>query len=122
MAGDAILSDDEVRASTCRLETIGRRTGQPRQLPIWFAVRGRTVFLLSGGGDAAHWVRNLRADPRARLRIRRRWLAGTARETAGTPDDALAREAMAAKYDLKRGGPFQTWLDTSLVVAIDLSE
>ena len=51
------------RAIECTLVTRGRTTGEPREVVIWFAAVGSTVYLLSGGGESAHWVRNVRADP-----------------------------------------------------------
>jgi deazaflavin-dependent oxidoreductase (nitroreductase family) len=110
-------------ASLCYLETIGRTTGQPREIEIWFAAHGDTIYLLSGGRDRAHWVRNLRRDPSARVRIRDRWYPGTARELEGGPDEQRAREALAAKYQgWAPGRTLSEWARTSLPVAIDVAE
>jgi deazaflavin-dependent oxidoreductase (nitroreductase family) len=117
-----ILDPRDAARSVCDLETRGRRSGLPRVLEIWFAADGDTLFLLAGGRDRAHWVRNLRADPRARIRIGERWYAGTAREVEGTPDEARAREAVASKYESFPRRPLSRWARTSLPVAIDLSE
>ena len=80
------------------------------------------MFLLAGGRERAHWVRNLRANPSARVRVRGRWINGTAREVEGTPDDAMARDLIAVKYGLRVDGSYDGWLRTSLPIAIDLSE
>ena len=53
----------------CYLTTRGRVSGEPREIEIWFALEGRTVYLLSGGRDRSNWVRNLQADPSVRVRI-----------------------------------------------------
>jgi deazaflavin-dependent oxidoreductase (nitroreductase family) len=120
-----ILDPRDAARSVCRLETIGRRTGVPRELEIWFAADGDRLFLLSGGRDRAHWVRNLRADPRARTRIGGRWYAGTARviDDPVDADDGRARELLAAKYQgWTPGRPLSEWARESLPVVIDLSE
>ena len=106
----------------CVLETIGRTTGAPRRIETWFATDGATVFLLAGGRDRAHWVRNLRANPAARIRIGSRWIGGMAREIEGTPDDPTARRLVAEKYRLASGRGYDEWLRTSLPIAIDLSQ
>lgn len=118
-----ILEPAHAAAGVCVLEAVGRRSGQPRRLEIWFAADGDTIFMLAGGRDDAHWVRNLRADPRVRIRIRGRWYEGTAREVGGTPDEPRARETVAAKYQgWEPGRTFSAWARTALPVAIDLSE
>lgn len=118
-----VLEEADVLAGTCRLETIGRRSGMPRGLEIWFAAEGDTILLLAGGRDRAHWVRNLRRDPRARVRIRGRWFEGTARELEGTAEEESARRALAAKYQgWEPGRPLSNWARTALPVAIDLSK
>ena len=118
-----IIDPGHAAAGVCYLETIGRATGLPREIEIWFAVDGDTIYLLSGGRDHAHWVRNLRRDPRARVRIRDRWYGGTARELEGGPDEGRAREALAAKYQgWAPGRPLSEWARTSLPVAIDVSQ
>lgn len=117
------LEPDLARRSVCDLETIGRRTGLPRTIEIWFAadpVRDR-IYVLSGGRDGAHWVRNLRRNPAVRARIAGRWFQGRATEVEGGPDDGLARRLLAAKYQgWAEGGALSSWARQSLPVAIDL--
>ena len=51
------------------LTTFGRRTGKAHTVEIWFGLDDRRVYMLSGGGDRADWVRNLRKTPRVRVRV-----------------------------------------------------
>src|SRR5438309_12057572 len=69
------------------LETTGRRTGRPRQVPVANGLQGDTFWLIAALGDRAHYVRNLQADHRVRVRarparlrdgLRMRWRPGTA--------------------------------------------
>ena len=114
-AVDALTGEAE-----CTLVTRGRTSGEPRAITIWFAAVGRTVYLLSGGGEAAHWVRNLRADPAVAVIAGGVRVEGRARVIApDEPDDTIAREAIAAKYG---STGLKTWLRTSLPVAIDLED
>jgi deazaflavin-dependent oxidoreductase (nitroreductase family) len=116
------LSPDLARTSVCDLVTIGRVSGEPRQIEIWFAAdptRDR-IYLLSGGGDRAHWVRNVRRDGRVRVRIGDRWFDGEAVVVEG-PDDALARRLLAAKYqEWTEGRPLSDWARESLPIAIEM--
>lgn len=120
-----MIDATDAARSVCRLETVGRRTGEPRELEIWFAAEDDRVYLLSGGRDRAHWVRNLRENPAVRLRFGDRWLPGTARtiDDPSDPADRAAREALAAKYQGWRPGrPLSAWARESLPVVIDLSK
>ena len=109
--------------SVCDVETIGRRSGRARVVEIWFAadpLRDR-IYLLSGGREAAHWVRNMRAQRRVRVRFGGQWFPGVASEIEGEEDEALARQLLAAKYQAWREGrPLSGWARRSLPVAIDL--
>jgi deazaflavin-dependent oxidoreductase (nitroreductase family) len=112
------MLDDDLRAAReCRLTTTGRSSGQPRQIELWFAAVGDRIFALAGGRERAHWVRNLAAQPMVRVEIRGRSFEGTGRAVEGTADDAVAREAIAAKYG-RRG--LEDWLRESLPIAIDI--
>jgi deazaflavin-dependent oxidoreductase (nitroreductase family) len=117
-----MLSRDDAERSVCRLETIGRTSGLPREIEIWFAADGDRVYLLSGGRDDAHWVRNLRVEPRVRVRIGRRWFSGVAREIEGEADETKARQLLGAKYQgWREGRPLSEWARDSLPIRIDLS-
>lgn len=103
----------------CQLETIGRHSGRRRIIEIWFATDGERVYLLAGGRDRAHWVRNLRAQPRVRLRIGGRTIDGDARVIEGEPREAEARRLLAAKYQgWTAGAPLSGWAAGSLPVEI----
>jgi deazaflavin-dependent oxidoreductase (nitroreductase family) len=107
--------------SVCYLQTTGRVSRRPRTIEIWFATDGERIYLLSGGRDRAHWVRNLRAEPRVRVRLGGTTLTGTARVIEGEGRDALARRLLAAKYQgWTEGRTFSRWAATSLPVEIEL--
>lgn len=69
----------------CHLQTTGRVSGRPRTIEIWFGVDGMRLYLLAGGRDQAHWVRNLRANPSVRVRLGGRSLDGQAPRSRATP-------------------------------------
>ena len=108
------------------LTTVGRRTGLPRTIEIWFAEDGATMYMLAGGGRRADWVRNLLADPRVHVRVggSREARAGVAGGVAGRArlvedpaEEARARRLVDGKY---YGGETLTeWGRTALVVAVD---
>jgi deazaflavin-dependent oxidoreductase (nitroreductase family) len=126
LAGDGLpvaLDPALARRSVCNLETIGRRTGQPRRIEIWFAAdpAAPRIYMLSGGRDDAHWVLNLRGHPTVRVRIEDRWFDGRAREIPPGPEDLHARELVAAKYEGWRAGrQMSAWARESLPIAVDL--
>ena len=60
------------------LETTGRRSGEPRQVPVGKALEGDTLWIVAEHGLRAAYVKNIQADPRVRVRIGRRWRTGTA--------------------------------------------
>jgi deazaflavin-dependent oxidoreductase (nitroreductase family) len=103
------------------LTTIGRRTGRPHRIEIWFAVENGRVYLLSGGRERADWVRNLQANPRVTVELGGETRGGTARVLAvSTPEDQRARELLVGKYR-SGSGNLDDWGRTSLPVVIEFS-
>jgi deazaflavin-dependent oxidoreductase (nitroreductase family) len=66
------------------LETIGRKSGRPRRNPVTNGLDDGVFWIVAEHGRRASYVRNIEANPRVRVRIGRRWRAGTARLV---PDD-----------------------------------
>jgi deazaflavin-dependent oxidoreductase (nitroreductase family) len=69
------------------LETTGRRCGRPRQVPVANGLQGDTFWVIVGLGEEAQYVRNIKANPRVRVKarparlrdgLRMQWRAGTA--------------------------------------------
>jgi deazaflavin-dependent oxidoreductase (nitroreductase family) len=116
--------DDQAGQPFCYLTTAGRVSERPHTIEIWFAMRGRTLYLLSGGGDRSDWVRNLLRRPEVTVRLGRRdaaELAGQARLVEpGSDEDELARRLVVAKYQPTYGGDLSGWRRSALPVAVDL--
>lgn len=104
------------------LTTTGRRTGRAHEIEIWFALDGRSAYLLSGGGDRADWVRNLRVRPACGARIGGREFASHGRILErGTAEDERARGMLFEKYQPGYSGDLTEWRATALAVALDLT-
>jgi deazaflavin-dependent oxidoreductase (nitroreductase family) len=104
----------------CYLTTTGRVSGEPREIEIWFALDGATVYLLSGGRDRSQWVRNLRRDPDVTLRIAGTTWHGRARIVDDADEDDRARTLLVDKYAAGYSGDLDGWRRRALPVAIDL--
>ena len=66
------------------LETIGRKSGQPRRNPVTNGLEDGAFWIVAEHGRRASYVRNIEASPHVRIRVGRRWHNGTARLL---PDD-----------------------------------
>jgi deazaflavin-dependent oxidoreductase (nitroreductase family) len=66
------------------LETTGRKSGQPRRTPLGGSKVGNEFWFVSEFGESSQYVKNIKADPRVRIRLRGRWHSGTAHLV---PDD-----------------------------------
>ena len=115
------LAPAQMNASVCHLETIGRVSGRPHEIEIWFAADGDMIWMLSGGGDRSDWVRNLRRTPAVRVRIGADWITGRAAIVTNPDREQRARQQVAAKYYGWTSGPLPNeWSRTALPIGIAL--
>ena len=77
------------RSPATMLETIGRKSGQPRLTAVGGRVVDDTFWMVSEHGEHSHYVQNIKANPAVRVRIRGSWRTGTAHLLPD--DDPLAR-------------------------------
>lgn len=72
------------------LETTGRKSGKPRRNPVGNGLKGDTFWIVSEHGSNAGYVKNIRVNPRVRIRVKGRWRTGTAHPLP--EDDAHKRQ------------------------------
>ena len=84
------------------LTTIGRSTGLPREIEIWFVVCRDRFYLFAETGEAAAWVKNIRRNPDVTVRIGERQFGAAARVLARETDRELW-DQVAAIADRKYG-------------------
>jgi deazaflavin-dependent oxidoreductase (nitroreductase family) len=104
----------------CYLTTTGRVSGEPREIEIWFALDGPTLYMLSGGHDRSNWVRNLLREPAVTVRIGGVTRPGRARVVEEPGEDERARQLLFDKYSSRYGGDLDNWRRTALPIAVDL--
>jgi len=77
---------------TIGITTIGRNTGRPRRIEIWwFRVDGR--FIITGTPGRRDWLANVKADPRIVVHVGRSDLEAT----ASIVDDTELRRTVFAQ-------------------------
>jgi deazaflavin-dependent oxidoreductase (nitroreductase family) len=70
------------------LETTGRKTGEPRQVPVGNGLRGDDFWIVTEHGYHAAYVKNIEANPHVRVKVGRRWYTGVAEIL---PDDDTSK-------------------------------
>ena len=92
------------------LETRGRRSGKLRRVPVAAGPsEGFATWLISVHGTHSSFARNICADPRVRLKLRGRWLEGTARVLP------LDEKVLRRFNRYARGGPRTIGIEPKLI-------
>lgn len=104
----------------CYLTTTGRRSGRPHRIEIWYARDAEVLYLLSGGGATADWVRNVVADAVVQVDIGGVVHDGHARVLDAGVEDERARTLVFDKYAPRSHDDLAGWRERALAVAIDL--
>jgi deazaflavin-dependent oxidoreductase (nitroreductase family) len=103
------------------LTTTGRKSGKPHRIEIWFAIENGRMFMLSGGGDRADWVKNIRRDAKVRVQVGSQSTAARARVARAGAEDQHARELLDAKYmRWKQGKKLSSWARGATPIVIEL--
>ena len=110
----------------CYVTTRGRVSGADHTIEIWYVEQGGCIYLLSGNGARADWVRNLEAMPQAVVALAPDGPGGhrsdpvTCSAVIGPlPDELHVRQAMEARYHgWQPGQPLSAWASESLVVRL----
>lgn len=92
------------------LTTVGRTSGLPRQIEIWFVAAGGKYYLLAEHFRRAQWVLNIERNPRVQVRLGGQERAATARildETADAETWKLAQDLAREKYGWGDGLPVE---------------
>lgn len=111
-----------IREEFCYFTTTGRVTGNPHEIEIWFGIQNNSIYLMSGGGTKADWVKNLLKNPNVTVRITKYTFAGTARLVKEEQEEMTTRNMLADKYNEREAdGSLDEWARTALVVAIDVT-
>ncbi|MFJ8820909.1 nitroreductase/quinone reductase family protein [Streptomyces sp. NPDC102467] len=99
------------------IETTGRTSGLARRTPVGGRRVDDSFWLVSEFGLTSHYVRNIQADPKVRVRLRGRWHTGTAHLLPD--DDARARLRVLPRYNSAAVRAFGTQL---LTIRVDLTD
>ena len=99
------------------LETTGRKSGEPRQTPLGGRRVGDQFWFVSEFGENSQYVRNIKADPNVRVRLKGRWHRGTAHLLPD--DDPRARMRSLPSYNNFGVRTFGTNLLTIRVDLVD---
>ncbi|CAG0942942.1 partial Deazaflavin-dependent nitroreductase, partial [Anaerolineae bacterium] len=75
------------------LTTTGRKTGLPREIEIWFVMFDGKYYILAEHREKADWVKNIRANPRVRVRVGERSFDATARALDKERDRTIYKRA-----------------------------
>ena len=76
-------------ALATELETIGRKTGQVRRVPVSAQFDNKGAWVISQHGTRSGWGRNIVDNPNVRMRDGHNWRPGLA--TLRPDDDVVAR-------------------------------
>jgi len=66
---DAFTLSSLNRESLLELTVVGRKTGTPRTVKIWFVTAQDKIYVSSGRGSNSQWVKNLKQTPTVTCQI-----------------------------------------------------
>jgi deazaflavin-dependent oxidoreductase (nitroreductase family) len=104
-------------ALATELETIGRKTGQIRRVPVSAQFDDNGAWLISQHGTRSGWGRNIVDNPKVRVRHGNQWRNGVAE--LRPDDDVVARGRKFGRFGSKVVKALET---TPVSVRIDFAD
>jgi deazaflavin-dependent oxidoreductase (nitroreductase family) len=102
------------------LTTMGRKTGNPHTVELWFAVAGEKIYL-SHEGAYTDWMKNILEDDRVEFKIGKTQFEGTARIAEGGEVFELGKHALYLKYYGKADeDTINDWFSESTIIEISM--
>jgi deazaflavin-dependent oxidoreductase (nitroreductase family) len=80
------------------LTTVGRKSGQPREIEIWFTEHNGRYYIIAEHGSRANWVRNIKANSDVQVRVAETTFAAAARVLTDNYEIEMARQRSREKY------------------------
>jgi deazaflavin-dependent oxidoreductase (nitroreductase family) len=105
-----MIIQDVDDARVLHLTTIGRQTGLPREIEMWFVVFAERFYLFAETGEAARWVKNIRRNSEVTVRIGERQMSAAARVLDRETDKILWEQVASLakqKYGWGNGLPVE---------------
>jgi deazaflavin-dependent oxidoreductase (nitroreductase family) len=97
------------------LETVGRRSGKRRRVPVGYGLDGNVLWIVAHHGRSAAYVQNLIANPQVKVKVEGAWRTGAAQLV---PDDEPIRRLESIDPGIARAAK---QLGTSLLtIRVDL--
>ncbi len=96
------------------LTTIGRKSGNPHEIEIWFVTHQGRFYLIAERREGADWVQNILHNPAITFRVGKEIYRGRARVVP--PDETALTQTIRQLMDEKYG-----WSD-GLIVELDGTE
>lgn len=90
---------DDKKSEFLYLTTTGHKSGRQHEIEIWFVADAGCYYLVAEKRERAHWVQNIRANPRVRFWVHGVFYDGNARPL----DDPDRIRHIAALMDSKYG-------------------
>ena len=82
---------------TAKLTHLGRKTGNPHEVTIWFVLDGDRLYIATANANR-QWVRNVQKTPKIRLSIAGETFEGNARFLTDHAEHGRAMAAIRRKY------------------------
>jgi deazaflavin-dependent oxidoreductase (nitroreductase family) len=110
------------RGLTCDITTIGRKSGRPRRIEIWYFVVDDAVYITGTPGER-DWYANLMADPTLTFHVKEGAHADLPARAEPISDPAERRRIMGA---IMRGNPWfaaqpydlEAWVNGSPLIGV----
>ena len=101
------------------LTTVGRKTGKPHRVELWFSLGAGKIFL-SHEGDYTDWMRNITKNRRVRIQIGRLDLEADATILKEGVSKELGKTSLYEKYY----GPapkatIEDWFELSTIIELN---
>ena len=99
------------------ITTIGRKTGKPRRLEIWFHNLDGELYLTGSPGKKRYWLANLISNPEFTFHLKQSLKADIPAKATPILDEPSRREILAKIIEKLGGGrDLEAWVESSPLV------